>query len=244
MATNGPGRGTARRPARDLVFLVSRRTCTLAGQYPAFRPHGEASGHPCSYRGRRRTGAASDTRCPSRRQTSAVRASHPAAIRAPVPASNGRCSGACWLRATGAEPLPRSRAQPRIRPVPSVAASPVRRHSSPRSRAVPPPPVRFGRCGGPGEPYRPCLSVRLHAAIQALQVFGLQAVKAVLADTGHEVHANGDFVAVVRVLADDRLGDVLHPVLKPLLNRPRLARLLRRTRVGSSNCTGDSGAGC
>lgn len=72
---------------------------------------------------------------------------------------------------------------------------------------------------------------RLHTAIQTLQVLGLQPVKAVLADTGHEVHANGDLVPVVRVLTDGRLGDVLNPVLKPLLNRPRLARLLRRTRV-------------
>lgn len=54
MATSGPGRGTARRPARDFVFVVSRRTCTLSGQYPAFLPHGELSDYPCSYLGRRR----------------------------------------------------------------------------------------------------------------------------------------------------------------------------------------------
>jgi hypothetical protein len=37
-------------------------------------------------------------------------------------------------------------------------------------------------------------------------------LRPVLVDAGNEVHTNGYLVAVIGVLADDRLGDVLDPV--------------------------------
>jgi hypothetical protein len=62
----------------------------------------------------------------------------------------------------------------------------------------------------------------LHLPIEALQVFRLQALKPVGAQAGDEVNPNVDLVAVVRVLRDVGLGDVLDPVLKPALDRPAL----------------------
>ena len=65
----------------------------------------------------------------------------------------------------------------------------------------------------------------LHLPVEALQVLGLQFVELVGTQAGDEVNAYIDLVAVVRVLGDVRLGDVLDPVLKPGLQRPALARL-------------------
>lgn len=68
-------------------------------------------------------------------------------------------------------------------------------------------------------------AVSQHSRVQLLQVLRLQQVETVPADSRNQVLPDSDAVAVERVNADHRRGDVVEPVHEPLLYRPALAGL-------------------
>lgn len=167
-------------------------------------------------------GAASGTRCPGRRQTIAVRASLPVTARAQARAFIGHCSAFVDLGTAGPAPHRPSTALPRSR-LPRLAGLGQRGGVLRRVTT----PYRLAECGS-GRSVRlmsgaSLAPAALHSPVQAFQVFRLQTVDAVLAHTRNEVHSNRHLVAGIGVLADNRLGDVLDPALKPLLDGPRLS---------------------
>ncbi len=74
-------------------------------------------------------------------------------------------------------------------------------------------------------------AVRLHPEHERFDVLRLQPLQPVRAETGHQVHADRDAVAVDGVLGHRRRGDVLDPVLQPARHGPRAARLADRAAV-------------